>query len=411
MRVPAWRAMGSHDILVIGAGISGASFAFHAARSGARVLVVEAEASVGGCLASRSTPAGYWFELGAHTCYNSYGAFIELLEGAKMMGELQPRGKAVLRFLEHGRVQPGKNLGLLLRRFDKLELLRALPRWFGAKPQGLSVREAYARLVGTRNYERVLGPMLSAVPSQTADDIPAEMLFKKRPRRGDVPRSFTLRGGLQRAVEGAIRHPNVETRTGLGAERVERTLGGFATTLSDGTRVEARALCLAVPPGAAAKLLAGPAPELAARVARVQETQIDSLGFVVHAERLALPYTTFLIPLGERFHSLVTRDVVPDPQWRACTLHFRAGSSREERLQRAAEVLALAPEDLHVVSERRALLPMPRRGHAELVAELDRALAPEPLALTGNWFGGLAIEDCVLRSRAEWRRLAALGGA
>jgi hypothetical protein len=28
------------------------------------------------------------------------------------------------------------------------------------------------------------------------------------------------------------------------------------------------------------------------------------------------------------------------------------------------------------------------------------------VAVAGNWFGGLAIEDCVLRSRSEWERLA-----
>src|SRR4029078_2167517 len=47
----------------------------------------------GGCLAT-GAPEGFWIELGAHTCYTSYGAFIELLEGLDLMGELQPRGKA-----------------------------------------------------------------------------------------------------------------------------------------------------------------------------------------------------------------------------------------------------------------------------------------------------------------------------
>ncbi len=131
-----------HDVLVVGAGISGASFAFHAARAGRSVLVVEREERVGGCLASARSEQGYWFELGAHTAYNSYGAFLELLEGAGLMAELQARGKPVLRFLEGGELVAGKNLGLLLRRFDLWELARALPRWFGARPGRLSVRQA-----------------------------------------------------------------------------------------------------------------------------------------------------------------------------------------------------------------------------------------------------------------------------
>jgi UDP-galactopyranose mutase len=48
-------------------------------------------------------------------------------------------------------------------------------------------------------------------------------------------------------------------------------------------------------------------------------------------------------------------------------------------------------------------------GHDRTVHELDRLLAGQRLALTGNYFSGLAIEDCVLRSRAEWRRVSTLG--
>ena len=88
---------------------------------------------------------------------------------------------------------------------------------------------------------------------------------------------------------------------------------------------------------------------------------------------------------------------------------FRPGRSREERLQRTCEVLGVRPEDLEVTSERRTILPSPVLGHAGVIAEVDRLLSREHLALTGNWFSGLAIEDCALRSRAEWHRIEALG--
>ena len=45
-------------------------------------------------------------------------------------------------------------------------------------------------------------------------------------------------------------------------------------------------------------------------------------------------------------------------------------------------------------------------GHADVVRDIDAALAGGKLAVTGNYFDGLAIEDCVLRSNAEWRRIA-----
>jgi UDP-galactopyranose mutase len=55
------------------------------------------------------------------------------------------------------------------------------------------------------------------------------------------------------------------------------------------------------------------------------------------------------------------------------------------------------------------VLPSPVLGHQDVVRELDRLLAGTRLAVTGNWFGGLAIEDCALRSRTEWARIEALG--
>ena len=45
-------------------------------------------------------------------------------------------------------------------------------------------------------------------------------------------------------------------------------------------------------------------------------------------------------------------------------------------------------------------------GHGDIVAALDSRLAGGRLALTGNYFQGLAIEDCVQRSFAEWERLS-----
>jgi oxygen-dependent protoporphyrinogen oxidase len=185
------------DVIVIGGGVSGLTFAFHAARAGRSVRIVEAAPRLGGCVHTHSGQGGgFWIELGAHTCYNSYGAFLEVLEGLGLMGELLPRGKPVLRFLDGDRVLPGKNLGGLLRRMSLWELARSLPRAFGATKEGQTIAGYYGRIVGARNYQRVLGPMLSAVPSQSADAFPADMLFKKRPRRKDVLRSFTLRGGL-----------------------------------------------------------------------------------------------------------------------------------------------------------------------------------------------------------------------
>jgi len=402
----------TNDVVIIGGGISGLSFAFHAARAGRAVRVIEQDTRAGGCLDTRTSPDGFWIELGAHTCYNSYGAFIELLEGLDLLGELQPRGKPVLRFLAGDAVLPGKNLGGLLRRMSLWELARSLPRMIGASPDGRTVRSHYGRIVGAGNYERVLGPMLSAVPSQCADEFPADMLFKKRPRRKDVLRSFTLKGGLGAVIDRIARRPGVTITTGRAATAVERDGAGFVVTLADGERLGAELVAIATPPRTAARLVSGIVPDVAGKLGELGEANVDSMGVVVGADKVAgVPYSTFLIPAGpgaphrDIFHSVVTRDVVPDATWRGFVFHFHPGHGEAERLARVTALLGVARADLAQVTERRTVLPSPVLGHRDVIAGLDAALGGSRLAVTGNWFAGLAIEDCVVRSRAEWQRV------
>jgi protoporphyrinogen/coproporphyrinogen III oxidase len=401
--------MSKHDVVVIGGGISGLAFAYEAARAGRTVLVLERAQRVGGCLSTQRSASGYWFELGAHTCYNSYFGLTQLIEGCGLRGEVAQRGKSHLRFLDGDRLVPGSNLGLLLRLFSWGELARSLPRMFTEKKDGQTVYSYYSRIVGRKNYGAVLGPILSAVPSQSADAFPAGMLFKSRAtRRKEFPRSFTMRGGLLGIAEGIARQPRIEVALGKAAARVEASGTGYAVDMEDGERHEAAVVAVATTPGASARLLSGAAPELATQVARVREAVIESLGFAVRAEKVRLPASTFVIPRDDVFHSIVTRDPIPDPTWRGFAFHFKPGQAREAKLARATKLLELKPSDLEDVVEQRSVLPSPVLGHEEVVREIDRLSAGARLAVCGNWFAGLSIEDCVDRARQEWARVAAI---
>ena len=59
----------------------------------------------------------------------------------------------------------------------------------------------------------------------------------------------------------------------------------------------------------------------------------------------------------------------------------------------------LKKKDMEAVGERQTVLPSPVLDHGRIVARIDELLAGERLAITGNWFAGLSIEDCVQRSR------------
>jgi UDP-galactopyranose mutase len=399
------------DLIVIGGGISGLALAWHAARAGRKARVLEAGPRLGGCLDSRRGPDGYWFELGAHTLYNSYRGLLEIAQGSPAPATIVARTDARKKF---GRLKDGAltTMGPLsvFKQFRFGELAaRALAAPF-RKKAGKTTREHWSRVVGPRNYAEVLAPFLSAVPSQIVDDFPAEgpgSLFKKRARDKAVVKSFAFDGGVG-AIVDAVRSAGVEAEVDARVTSLARTDGGWTVELDGGRRLRAARAALAVDPAAAARLVATLEPALATALGRIKTVTLESLAVVVAKDAARLPELAFVVPTADVFWSAVTRDPVPDAKRRAFTFHFKPGTDRAAQLARIGEVLGVEDDAFEVIAERRTVLPSPGRDHAEVVAAIDRALAGAPtLAVTGNFFDGLAIEDCVQRSKAEWARLAA----
>ena len=108
-----------------------------------------------GCLSTHRAGSGYWYELGAHTCYNSYVGLTEVLDGCGLRGEVVPRAKTHMRMLDGDALLQGSNLGMLLRLFSWGELAVSVPRMFTAKKEGQTVYSYYAAVVGRKNpWER-----------------------------------------------------------------------------------------------------------------------------------------------------------------------------------------------------------------------------------------------------------------
>ncbi len=398
------------DVIVVGGGVSGLTFAWKAAAAGRAVRVLERSERVGGCLNSHRRPDGFWFEMGAHTAYNSYGTFLELAEATGAVRGLMRRQQARKQF---GLLRGGEYLWFtpprILWALDWWEAALAFPRGVLRKRSGETVYSYYAGLVGRRNYGRLLSPFLHAVPSQKADGFPAAgpgSLFKTRPRRKDYPRSFGFQGGLQSVCDGAAALPGVTVETGAEVVSVARDGAGYSVYTADGRNLSAPVLAVAAPLRRAVDLLRDDFHELSGVLARIGTVEVQSVGVALPRERCWMPEAAFLVPADDLFHSAVTRDPFPDPVQRAFAFHFRAGPSRDQRIDRMAEVLRVPRAELGEVVEAQASLPSPAVGHGDVVAEIDRCLAGGRLALCGNYFGGLAIEDCALRSAGEWRRVS-----
>jgi protoporphyrinogen oxidase len=339
--------------------------------------------------------------MGAHTLYNSYGSLLAIIDELGLRDRMLTRKRAPFRMLVEGKLRS------IPSQLSLPELFASAWHAFSERKQGRTVADYYGKLVGRRNWKHVFAPLFAAVPSQPTDNFPAEILFKKRPRRKDIPRSFTFAGGIQTLTDRIAAEPRITVRTNAEVRALARTGGSFVVEIAGGDRVFAQRLALALPAPEAANLLVPLAPEIATALAGIQTAKIESVGVVAEARQVHLPRLAGIVPIDDTFFSVVTRDVVPDDHLRAFTFHFRAGLSLDQRIDRICAVIGVDRGQLACVATHSASLPALALGHAAIAEEIDRRLPDSGLYITGNYFGGLAIEDCSLRSAKEAARLNA----
>ena len=398
----------SFDLCVIGAGISGLSLAQMASsRLNLRTLVLERRDQAGGCLSSArfgaGEPAG-WLELGAHTCYNSYVRFLDVMAGTDLLSRAVARKIMGFRIVERG---VPRSIPACL---NFLEVAMGLPRMLREPKAGQTAAAYYSRILGRKNWARVMHPMLNAVASQETEGFPADALFKKRAsRRKDVLRSFAVRGGLGAAAQALAGLPGVHCGLDRAAVELTRTTGGFQVRTSLGETIRATRVALATPADAAAALLGTEFPELAGLVGRIETRTVKSLGVVVRDPLAHLPRLAGLIlPEGPCF-SAVSADTFPVPGMRAWTFHFDAKRMADdsEMLDFACQVLGVPRTTVAASFRRDHKMPSIAMGHDQWLAAVDRALPATGLMLAGNYLSGISIEDCVGRSLHEFERTLA----
>ncbi len=393
------------DHLIIGAGVSGLGMAHFSLRRGLRTLVLERSDRPGGCIRSQAFPEanGFWAELGAHTGYNSYGHLLDILQELGLSGALTAKQKLRYSLLV------GEGVHSLLSRVHPLELLVSLPRLPFTPKAGRSVEDFYSRVLGQRNYRDLFSHAFDAVICQGAAGFPAELLFRKKPRRKGVMRSFTLPGGLEDLVRVLVRQGGLGLRLGQRVTGIRRVNGEFAVSLAGQVEIRTRYLTLAVPPDQALALLPEGFEGARVALAAIPMAEIDSIAVAVPSEAVKLPPMAGLIGVDQALLSVVSRDYLPDADYRGFTFHYRrTGEDPSARLGYITRVLGVTEADLAGIMETTNRLPALRAGHAPLVEALDGALAGSPLALTGNYFNGLSLEDCLTRSASEMERLAAI---
>ncbi len=388
-----------YEMIVIGAGISGLAMAFEAQQQGLNVLVLEKEAHSGGCFHSAQVAddgQDFWLELGTHTCFNSYARLLSILKRLDMINALKPREK--LRY----RLWVDKTMCSIPSRLHFFELIRHAWRIFSLRKDDRSVADYYGRLVGSKNYQDVFQHALAAVLCQPVADVPADMLFRKRPRDKSITRSYTFAGGLSDIIDALEAPLTVKHDQHIRAVHYDQ---GYRIETADHIFHAAKLVC-ATPALAASRLLKHAHPDIAEQLTWVNEVEIESVAVVIDKKDLALQAIAGVIAVEGDFYSAVSRDFIAHPRWRGFTFHFKPGLCNEhEKIQRICEVLQVEPSALAHVFHKTNRLPAPDIGHHALTQALDAALAGQPLALIGNYFDGVAVEDCLERVEHEFTRL------
>lgn len=391
--------MNNYDVAVIGAGISGLSLAYFCKKAGKRVIVLEKEKRVGGCLHTVYHNEGR-LELAGHTLYNSYGAVLQLIRESGLIDQLQKRVKLPYRLYQKGAFTT------ILRKISYLELLRSMPRMCYTNKEGLTVSEYYAKVLGPKNYQELFRHFFNAVLSQEADAFPANLLFKKRTRDKSVLKSFSLPQGLTQLVEALAKTTELMRETEV--THIQKEKDGYQLTVAGREPLSASKLVIATPSSEAARLLAPLYPKLADLLASINTQQLESTGVLCQANTLKLEQLSGIVPTAEPFYSAVSMDPVRDETaaWRGFTFHFKDPAPKQaERLEVIQRVLSLKnpPEQVY---HRTTIMPVYRQGHYELMARLEQILDELPLYLIGNYHRGISIEDCVLHSKQTAQTIA-----
>ncbi len=384
----------TYDIIVIGAGISGLTFANAVALKGKKVLVLEAKPNLGGCLhTAYHSDKTAWVELGAHTFYNKYTKLINLLENLGLKDDVVARKKIPLRVFSH-RVEK------VFSNVSKLEFLFSFFHIFTSSKKDKTVEQYFGSIVGKRNYKKVFHRLLNAVAVQRSDKFTAEYFLKSRKTKNKAyPKSFVLKDGMNSLISALADAENITVRTNFKAIQCQKSNGLFEVKGENNETITANNICFAATSEVNGHLLKDINRELSKLLLDFPMQEIESRAMFVPQKQSSLEPMTFLIPLKGKCLSMVTRDVLPHHSYRGFTFHFEQEETNKQ--QHIDKMLGDEKQPVDTENITQHNLPLLKVGHAQRMDKIKTLAKSTGIYLVGNFFNGLSLEDCVERALEE----------
>lgn len=384
-----------YDITIIGGGISGLSLAYMLANMDRKVLVIDKAQKVGGAI-DRLSYDDYSIDLGAHTAYNSYVTFIELLEQISLKQQVQKRIKQKYYFATDNGFQK------LTKSLHWGELLVSIPKVFNASKEGKSVKEYFSTILGMKNYQDFGRHFFKAVLSQNSEDYPAAFFLKRRNNRNkEYPRSFTFTKGMQTFTDSLQHHSNITIKSNCTVEKITKD-NTYTIHTADET-IQSKAVAFACYATTTAQLIATLEPPLSGVLAKIPYQNVSSLGIIID-KKYTTNLKTFagLLTNSNDYTSIVSRDVIFHKNYRGFTIHSEGIVDVEKLRKTICKTLEIKEENIIKEGYKCNILPKLKKGHEDLLEQLTEEINKlNDLYITGNYFQGLSLEDCLQQSQKE----------
>ncbi len=384
-----------YDIVIIGGGISGLSLAYFLAEMDREVLILEASERVGGAI-KKLSHEDYAIDLGAHTAYNSYATLLELAEDTTAHTKLQGRAKQKYFFTTPS------GLKKLISPLSFPQLFWNLARSFRTPKENKTVQEYYSKIIGKDNYNNFAQHFFKAVLCQQAEDYPAPFFLKRRPSKNKTfPKSFTFEKGMQTVVDTLKNHAKITIQNNVEIQTIKKEQGNFHIETPMGN-LTVSDIAFAAYTSEVSKLTKDIAPELSKQLATIPYKAVSSFGVILDKKTTKIRECAGLLTSTNDFTSIVSRDIAPNEKYRGFTIHSQGKIDEAVLEKRICKALNISPEQILKKGYKNSYLPKLHKGHQDFLDTITTLIEATPnLYVTGNYFRGLSLEDCLFRSKSE----------